>query len=110
VSAWLWARIHIAGAKALGIYGRDRDGHCFHVVVPLNGNPADEVIARTAADAAYRPRVRWRLGAHETLNNEKMPVAMVQINRMSFDQGSPDRAMVMLLTTAERRGYGLTEL
>jgi hypothetical protein len=54
--------------------------------------------------------VTWRLGAHETLNNEKMPVAMVQINRMSFDEGSPDRAMVMLLTTVERRGYGLTEL
>ena len=94
VSAWLWARINFAGRRALGIYGRDHDGYCFHVVVGMDDNPPDELVARAAADAGYRPRATWRLGAHETINNEKMPPQVVQMNRLSFDGGEIGRAHV----------------
>jgi hypothetical protein len=110
VSAWLWARINFAGTKALGIYGRDREGHCFHVVVPLDGEPPDDAVARAAGEAGYRPRASWRLGAHELLNNEKLPAQAAAMNRMSYDTGDANAPMVLLLTTAERRALGLSEL
>jgi len=110
VSAWLWARINFSGTKALGIYGRDREGHCFHVVVPLDGDTSDDAVARAAGEAGYRPRATWRLAAHELLNNEKLPAQAVAMNRMSYETGDAGAPMVMLLTTAERRALGLSEL
>jgi hypothetical protein len=108
VSAWQWARLRAAGIRQLGIYGRDHDGACFHAVVPLDNRPDDEMIALVAADAEYRPRQTIRLGPHHVLNNEKQPPAMVAMNRTEFESG--DGCCIMLLTTAERRTYRLTEL
>ena len=44
------------------------------------------------------------------LNNEKLPAQAVAMNRMSYETGDAGAPMVMLLTTAERRALGLSEL
>lgn len=113
---WGWAKVHLksAGLKALGYYYKDRmAGPSFKILVDL-ASPLDDAAIRDAArEKQYRAESTFRLGAHETINVEPVPPDFAAMLRQKYESGTspagPQCAVVLFLTTDERRALDLPE-
>ncbi len=100
--AWQWARIAINGRRFLGVYGNDEHGWVFHAVLDLATTP-DGAIAYSARARNYEATDMWRLGPHESTQ-------LLAMNRLVYDDATPQQTVVLLLTRAEVRLFGLPEM
>ena len=112
-STWGWAKLHFKAAdrKLLGYYYRDRQaGWSLKVLVDLASDP-DEAEIREKARACDYLATTYRIGGHEMQRVEGMGEEWRRRAEEDFAKGeaAPGCAVVIMLTSDERRAYALPE-
>jgi hypothetical protein len=108
--AWQWARLAMNGRRYLGVYGADEHGWVFHAVLDLAMTP-EAAISHVARGRNYEATDMWRLGPHESITlDERLPPQLLAMNRLVYDDATPEQTIVLVLTRAELRFFGLPEM